>query len=198
MIVTVGKAYRDKVVAIQGGRSLDQYDTIREVALFLGQSLELSQWIAALGETGGLVKTLIESGVSTIVHRFKKREGNSSQLSVDFYPTAMDAANKLEMPNGEEGVKYLSWAMRLAALGGLPQAYIFFHGNEGTIAQLAATLAVNMKREEKRKIILIGWQRIEITGLCTFYNFPFNEQPWFKSVPATKDGVYQAVKFLNS
>ncbi|MFA6524793.1 MAG: hypothetical protein WCT33_00825 [Patescibacteria group bacterium] len=172
-----------KRVFVQGDR--DPGVDLSACALKTAQLLKQSGWEANVGAYGGLVRIFEESGMRCHAHVMAPR-GREVQFS-DCIVSVTDC-NQLvrSLPAnirwGGEADQILTWGLRLSVWMAHSDAFIFFAGREGTMAHLVPILAWNRKVLAKegraKKVVLIGWDKLQRDALYTLGLITIPEGDW--------------------
>ncbi|MFH0853057.1 MAG: hypothetical protein V1853_01505 [bacterium] len=189
--------YQDRNIAIQGDR--DPSEAVGSLAVLLGQKLHRAGFGAIVGDAGGLVKLIEQSGIPTVRHAFKGEPIVSSEPGrapmVSCVAAGLEAANSFGLGDDAGIVRFNAHGIRMSIMRSMSCGAVFFAGSEGTKYQLLHFLVRNLKgKGQPIPIALIGWMPAEVSGLLQF--LCMTQPSWLQCFEANEAGVDAAVKFL--
>jgi len=185
-----------KRIYIQGSRNPDPKT---EALIRQFGTLMLERGCTCLvGSQGKIPRILEEVGVPCVWHAASEFPNDVS--GVRCYGSLALTVNddpEYQRWHSPTKVSRIGWALRLVDWAANADAYVFFPGQEGTMAHLFATITFALRDAQAgnlKQFVLLGWPVSQITAISALFDFNADGRDWFYYFPA--DHVKSAVDFL--
>jgi len=151
--------------------------------LEIGKLLHQAGYEANVGAYGGFVKLFQESGITIHPHEMDvNRQVTYEEIeAVDCVKIANELFGRDEsfIPSM---LKEIAWGIRIGLFIATSNAFLFFHGREGTLAHLFPVLAHAtkgwVKNNTPRPVALVGWPPEEVAAIMKQFNIS-RDSNWF-------------------
>lgn len=172
-------------VCIQGDRNA--ISRFGQSARSLAQAFRDRGVAVNLGAYGQIVGIFRDAGCDIRCYGFKPDRSEYDPLRTDCFSLAvrLNDSDFGICPAEPEQAKVVAWGLRLGLLLAHSDAFVYFTGRHGTIAQTVATLAHGIASQESgepaKKVALIGWSKRHFFALVKLF-FPAGKPPtWLKT-----------------
>ena len=136
-----------------------------------------------LGAYGQIVGIFKDAGCDIHCYGFKpgERESNPRRTNCFSLAVGLNDSDFGICPTESEQAKVVAWGLRLGLLLAHSDAFVYFDGRHGTMAQTVATIAHGIASQESgesaKKVALIGWSRRHFSALTALFFPPFATLP---------------------